>query len=109
MVAGSGAARDPAAVAEAFAAASPGSNTTLVAVVTDALLTKAEAHALAVAAHVGIAQVTRPSHTSHDGDTAYVASSVTGPRVPVAALGVAVQTVVARALLRGARATRAGG
>jgi L-aminopeptidase/D-esterase-like protein len=109
LVAGSGFARDPEALAEAFAAAAPGSNTTLVAVLTDAALSKAEAHALALAAHVGIAQVTRPSHTSHDGDTAFVASTLSGPRVPVAALGVAVQTVVARALLAGARAVRAGG
>jgi L-aminopeptidase/D-esterase-like protein len=109
LVAGSGAARDVFAVADAFALASAGGNTTLVAVVTDAPLAKAEAHALALTAHVGIAQVTRPSHTSHDGDTAFVASTMSGPAVPVAALGVAVQAVVAQALLRGARLGRSGG
>jgi len=106
LVAGCGLGADPELVAELFAAA-PGANTTLVVVVTDAPLGKAEAHALAVAAHVGIAQVTRPSHTANDGDTAYVSSVGSGPRVPIAVLGVAVQAVVARALLRGARA--AGG
>jgi len=105
LVAGCGLGADPELVAELFTPA-PGANTTLVAVVTDAPLGKAEAHALAVAAHVGIAQVTRPSHTANDGDTAFVSSVGQGPRVPVAVLGVAVQAVVARALLRGARAAR---
>ncbi|MBW6456924.1 MAG: P1 family peptidase [Trueperaceae bacterium] len=108
LVAGCGLGADPELVAELFAPA-PGANTTLVAVVTDAPLGKAEAHALAVAAHVGIAQVTRPSHTANDGDTAFVSSVGRGPRVPVAVLGVAVQAVVARALLRGARAARDAG
>jgi L-aminopeptidase/D-esterase-like protein len=103
LVAGTGIGRDPEAAAALFAPA-PGTHTTLVAVVTDAPLTKAEAHALATAAHVGIAQVTRPSHTVHDGDTAFVSGVGGGPRVPVGALGVAVQAAVARALLRGARA-----
>jgi hypothetical protein len=40
----------------------------------------------------------------HDGDTAFVSSIGGGPSVPLGALGVAVQAVVARALLRGARA-----
>jgi L-aminopeptidase/D-esterase-like protein len=105
LVAGCGLSADPERVAELFTPA-PGANTTLVTVVTDAPLGKAEVHALAVAAHVGIAQVTRPSHTANDGDTAFVSSVGRGPQVPVAVLGVAVQAVVARALLRGARAVR---
>jgi L-aminopeptidase/D-esterase-like protein len=103
LVAGTGVGSDPEAAAALFAPA-PGTNTTLVAVVTDAPLAKAEAYALATAAHAGIAQVTRPSHTVHDGDTAFVSSVGGGPAVPLGALGVAVQAVVARALLRGARA-----
>ena len=103
LVAGTGIGSDPEAAAALFAPA-PGTNTTLVAVVTDAPLTKADAYALATAAHAGIAQVTRPSHTVHDGDTAFVSSVAGGPHVPLGALGVAVQAVVARALLRGARA-----
>lgn len=106
LVAGSGRARDPEAVA-ALLGFPAGISTTLVAVVTDAPLVKAEAHALALSAHIGIARVTRPSHTAHDGDTSFVASTARGPRVAVAALGVAVQEVVARALLRGALARRA--
>jgi L-aminopeptidase/D-esterase-like protein len=84
----------------------PGGNTTLVAVVTDAPLTKAEAHALCVAAHVGIAQVTRPSHTVFDGDSAFVSSVGGGSSVPMALLGAVVQSLVAETLLRGARAAQ---
>ncbi len=107
LVAGSGIGLDPEAAAALFAPA-PGTNTTLVAVVIDAPLAKAEAHALATSAHAGIAHVTHPSHTIHDGDTAFVSSVGGGPRVPLGALGVAVQAVVARALLRGARAAQRG-
>jgi L-aminopeptidase/D-esterase-like protein len=103
LVAGTGIGSDPEAAAALFAPVA-GTNTTLVAVVTDAPLTKAEAFALSTAAHAGIAQVTRPSHTVHDGDTAFVSSVGGGPRVALGALGVAVQAVVARALVRGARA-----
>ena len=108
LVAGTGIGSDPEAAAARFAPA-PGAHTTLVAVVTDAPLAKAGAYALATAAHAGIAQVTRPSHTIHDGDTAFVSSVGGGPEVPLGALGVAVQTVVARALLRGARAAHGAG
>ncbi len=93
------------AAAEGFAAM-PGANTTLVAVVTDAPLSKAECLALSQSAHIGIARVTRPSHTAFDGDSAFVLSTATGPATPVAALSVAVQEVVARALIRGWRAGR---
>lgn len=88
------------AAAEGFAAM-PGANTTLVLVATDAPITKAQANALATSAHVGIARVTRPSHTVFDGDSAFVLSTGTGPEVPLAALSVAVQEVVAAALLKG--------
>ncbi len=105
LVAGTGIGSDPEAAAALFAPAA-GTNTTLVAVVTDAPLSKAEAYALATTAHAGIAQVTRPSHTVHDGDTAFVSSVGGGPAVAIGVLGVAVQAVVARALLRGARAVQ---
>jgi L-aminopeptidase/D-esterase-like protein len=107
LVAGCGLGADPEAAAALFAPVA-GAHTTLVAVVTDAPLSKAGAHALTMAAHVGIAQVTRPSHTVSDGDTAFVSSVGGGPDVGLGALGVAVQAVVARALLTGARAGRDG-
>ena len=84
----------------------PGTNTTLVVVATDAPLSKAQAHALSLAAHVGIARVTRPSHTVFDGDTAFVLTTCRGPSVPMQALSIAVQEVVARALVKGVLAAR---
>lgn len=87
-------------------AAMPGTNTTLVVVATDAPLSKAEAQALSQSAHIGIARVTRPSHTVYDGDSAFVLSTGTGKAAPLAALSVAVQEVVARALIEGWRAGR---
>lgn len=87
-------------------AALPGTNTTLVLVATDADISKAEAHALSTSAHIGIARVTRPSHTTGDGDTAFVLSTGKGPRIPLQALSIAVQEVVARALVVGALAAR---
>ncbi len=91
------------AAADGFGAM-PGVNTTLVVVATDAPLTKAEAHALSYSAHIGIARVTRPSHTVYDGDSAFVLATGTGPTVPLAALSVVVQEVVALALVAGVRA-----
>lgn len=105
LVAGCGLGNDPEAVLELFTP-TPGVNTTLVAVVTDAPLSKAQAHALSLAAHIGIARVTRPSHTVHDGDSAFVSSTGAGPIVELGVLCVAVQEVVARALLRGVRAVQ---
>lgn len=83
-----------------------GTNTTLVVVATDAPLSKAEAKALAGSAHVGIARVTRPSHTVSDGDTAFCLGTGAGPGVPLALLSVAVQEVVAASILSGVRASR---
>lgn len=91
------------AAAESFGAM-PGANTTLVVVATDAPLEKGEALALSQSAHIGIARVTRPSHTSMDGDSAFTLSTCRGPKVPVALLSIAVQEVVARALINGWRA-----
>ncbi len=84
---------------EAFAG-----NTTLVAVATDAPLNKAQCKALAGSAQVGIARVTRPSHTVYDGDASFVLSTGTGPETSMAALSVAVQEVVAAAIVKAALA-----
>lgn len=82
----------------------PGANTTLVLVATDADIDKSAARALSLSAHIGIARVTRPSHTLFDGDSAFVLSTRAGPKVAPQALSITVQEVVAEALLRGARA-----
>ena len=49
----------------------PGTNTTLLVVATNAKLSKVEALRLAQLAHNGLAIAVRPSHTTHDGDTAF--------------------------------------
>ena len=48
-----------------------GTNTTLVAVLTEAAMSKPEAGRLAQRAHDGIARAVLPAHTTNDGDTAY--------------------------------------
>lgn len=84
-----------------------GENTTLVVVATDAPISKTDAYHLSQSAHIGIARVTRPSHTLHDGDASFVLSTGRGTKVPLMTLSVAVQTVVARAIIRGVTAAQA--
>lgn len=48
-----------------------GSNTTIGVVATDACITKAQAHRLAVTAHDGLARSINPVHTMSDGDTLF--------------------------------------
>lgn len=55
-----------------------GTNTLLAVVATDAKLTKAEAHRLAMAGHDGMARAVRPIHTMTDGDVVF--SLATGQR-----------------------------
>lgn len=47
------------------------SNTTIAVIATDAVLTKAEAKRLAIAAHAGFARAIWPSHTPFDGDLVF--------------------------------------
>jgi L-aminopeptidase/D-esterase-like protein len=81
----------------------PRTNTTLVVVATDAPLAKADAAALCISAHVGVAQVTHPSHTIFDGDMAYVLSTGRGPAIELGSLCVLVQEVVVKAIVKAAR------
>jgi L-aminopeptidase/D-esterase-like protein len=53
----------------------PLTNTTLVAILTDALLTKVEANRVAQRVHDGFARAIKPIHTSHDGDVSFVLAS----------------------------------
>ncbi|MGB0508239.1 MAG: P1 family peptidase, partial [Pikeienuella sp.] len=55
--------------------AAPRENTTIAIVATDAALTKAEAHRMAIAAHDGIARATVPAHTPFDGDLVFAAAT----------------------------------
>ncbi|WP_234791233.1 P1 family peptidase [Agrobacterium rubi] len=49
--------------------------TTIGAVVTDAVLTKAQAHRLSIMAHGGLARAILPSHLASDGDTMFAAAT----------------------------------
>jgi L-aminopeptidase/D-esterase-like protein len=86
----------------------PLSNSTIGVVITNAALTKEEANALASAAHDGLAVTIRPTHTRADGDTLFVLSTASGPRLglpilDVIALQHAAVRAVAAAVLRGVR------
>jgi len=90
-------------------------NTTIAVVATDAALTKAACHRVAVAAQNGLAHTIRPAHTPLDGDTVFVLATgeVTvqpDPDTPVAmspetrlttAVGAAAADCLARAVLAG--------
>lgn len=55
-------------------------NTTIAVIATDALLTKAEAKRLAIAAHDGFSRALWPSHTPLDGDLVFALSTGTSGR-----------------------------
>lgn len=79
-------------------------NTTLVAVVTDALLTKAQAQRLAMSAQTGFARAIYPVHAPLDGDLVFAAATGAKPIDPLyglTELGTVAANVVARAIARG--------
>lgn len=77
-----------------------GQQTTLVVVATDVVLTRTEAHRLAVVTHDGLALSVRPVHTAYDGDTVFTLStgSPDGYRESPLVLEAAAVEVVARAV-----------
>lgn len=86
-------------------AASPGANTTIAVVATDARLSKSEAKRLAIMAGDGMAIAIRPLHTPFDGDTIFAAA--TGVReldlprpLALARLGALAAETLARAVGR---------
>ena len=78
-------------------------STTLVAVVTEHTLTKAECRRLADAAQTALARVIHPSHTAWDGDSAFVLSTCTRPPADPLLLGALVQEAVCAAVRDGVR------
>ena len=86
-------------------------STTLVAVATDAILTKAEAKRLAIMAHSGLARAIYPAHSPLDGDIVFAGSTgrrpLADPVRGLAHLGALGANVVARAIARGVFAARA--
>lgn len=90
-------------------------NTTIAVVATDAVLSKAACHRMAVAAQDGLAHAIRPAHTPLDGDTVFALATGTvevppNPDTPAAmspetalvtALGAAAADTLARAVING--------
>nr|WP_204330014.1 P1 family peptidase [Rhizobium phaseoli] len=87
-----------------------GPATTIGAVVTDAQLTKAEAHRLSLAGHDGLARALLPAHLPLDGDTVFAASTARHRRDDMASLMELCHLttiVMARAIARGVYAATA--
>ncbi len=96
-----------------FPLASPGENTVIGVIATNATLTKGQAAKIAGMAHNGIARTIRPAHTMFDGDTLFTLATGerTNPATPldVSAIGAAAADIVASAILNAIRfAGRAG-
>ena len=79
-------------------------NTTLVVVVTDAMLTKPQARRLAMIAQTGMARAIYPVHAPLDGDVVFAAATGKRPIDPLfglTELGMVAANTVARAIARG--------
>ncbi|QUS40795.1 peptidase S58 family protein [Tardiphaga alba] len=79
-------------------------NTTLAVVVTDAILTKAQAQRLAMMAQTGFAHAIYPVHAPLDGDIVFAAATgekAIDPVVGLTELGMIAGNVIARAIARG--------
>ena len=80
-------------------------STTIAIVATDAVLTKPQAHRLAIMADDGLARAIRPAHAPMDGDTVFTVSTLARPlgdnQRALTALGLAAADCLARAIARG--------
>jgi D-aminopeptidase len=79
-------------------------NTTIGLVATDATLTKAQAHRLAMVSHDGLARAIYPVHMPHDGDTVFTAATCKRAAPDLLAfteLCAVAANVLARAVARG--------
>ena len=82
-------------------------STTIALVVTDAILTKAEAKRLAIMADDGLARAIRPAHAPMDGDTVFAAATLQRPLrrgqegPDITEIGLAAADCLARAIARG--------
>ena len=91
-------------------AATSSENTTLVVVVTDAVLTKAQAKRLAMIAQTGMARAIYPVHAPLDGDVVFAAATGMKPVDPLfglTELGMVAANTVARAIARGVHSATA--
>jgi D-aminopeptidase len=80
-------------------------STTIALVVTDAILSKAQAKRLAIMADDGLAKAIRPAHAPMDGDTVIAAAMLRKPlhneNVDLTEIGLAAADCLARAIARG--------
>ena len=84
-----------------------GTNTTIGVVATDAILTKAQAHRLAISAHDGLARSINPVHTMSDGDTLFsLGTGRAGKSLGMMVLATMAAEVTARATVRAVQAAR---
>lgn len=84
-----------------------GTNTTIGVVATDAILTKAQAHRLAIAAHDGLARSINPVHTMSDGDTLFsLGTDRAGKSLGMMVLATMAAEATARATARAVQAAR---
>jgi D-aminopeptidase len=83
----------------------PGQATTIALIATDAILTKAQCHRLAVMAQTGCARAIYPVHTPLDGDIVFAAATgrtpLPDPLFALTTLGAVAANVLARAIARG--------
>jgi D-aminopeptidase len=83
-----------------MAAMAARTNTTIAIVATNAALTKAQCHRVAVAAHDGIARACVPAHTPHDGDLVFALTTGARPAADVLLTGHAAALCLSRAIAR---------
>jgi L-aminopeptidase/D-esterase-like protein len=84
-----------------------GTNTTIGVIATDAILTKAQAHRLAVVAHDGLARSINPVHTMSDGDTLFaLGTGKSGKTTGMMLLSTLAAEVTARAVVQAALAAQ---
>jgi len=97
---------DPAPMAGSKLHPTPGSNTTICVVATNAILTPAQAQRVAIMAHDGLARAVRPVHTPFDGDIVFCLATGIAPLAAPEFLGLSLIGAIAadclaRALARG--------
>lgn len=85
----------------------PGTNTTIGVIATDAVITKVQAHRLALSGHDGLARAINPVHTVSDGDTLFaLGTGASGKHPGMMVLAAMAAEAVAQATVRAARMAR---
>ena len=82
----------------------PGTNTVIGVVATNAKLNRERGNLLALAAHEGISEAIRPSHTAWDGDTIFTLATGEHEEVDQRLLETLAQAAMAAAIRSGVRA-----